>query len=69
MTQMICRALRGRKAGGADEANIVMFTDEWKRLIDWATPLLHWPEELMKVELPADITHSNTFPSSRSQVC
>ena len=38
MTQMIGRALRGRKSGGADEANIVMFMDEWKRLIDWATP-------------------------------
>jgi superfamily II DNA or RNA helicase len=38
MTQMIGRALRGRKAGGADEANIVMFFDEWKRLIDWVTP-------------------------------
>jgi len=38
MTQMIGRALRGRKAGGADEANIVMFLDEWKRLVDWATP-------------------------------
>jgi superfamily II DNA or RNA helicase len=38
MTQMIGRALRGRKAGGADEANIVMFMDEWKRLIDWSTP-------------------------------
>jgi ATP-dependent helicase IRC3 len=38
MTQMIGRALRGRKAGGGDEANIVMFMDEWKRLIDWATP-------------------------------
>lgn len=38
MTQMIGRALRGRKAGGSDEAYIVMFMDEWKRLIDWATP-------------------------------
>ena len=38
MTQMIGRALRGRNAGGDDEANIVMFMDEWKRLIDWATP-------------------------------
>ena len=38
MTQMIGRALRGKKAGGADEANIVMFMDEWKRLVDWATP-------------------------------
>jgi len=38
MTQMIGRALRGRMAGGGDEANIVLFMDEWKRLIDWATP-------------------------------
>jgi ATP-dependent helicase IRC3 len=38
MTQMIGRALRGRRAGGGDEANIVLFMDEWKRLIDWATP-------------------------------
>jgi superfamily II DNA or RNA helicase len=38
MTQMIGRALRGRQAGGGDEANIVMFIDDWKRLIDWATP-------------------------------
>jgi len=38
LAQMIGRALRGRRAGGGDEANIVMFVDEWKRLIDWATP-------------------------------
>lgn len=38
MAQMIGRALRGKRAGGDDEANIVMFMDEWKRLIDWATP-------------------------------
>lgn len=38
MTQMIGRALRGKKAGGAAEANIVMFLDEWRRFIDWATP-------------------------------
>lgn len=38
LTQMIGRALRGRRAGGSDEANIVMFIDDWKRLIDWATP-------------------------------
>ena len=38
LTQMIGRALRGRRAGGGDEANIVMFIDDWKRLIDWATP-------------------------------
>jgi hypothetical protein len=36
MTQMIGRALRGEKAGGSSEANIVLFFDDWKRLIDWA---------------------------------
>ncbi|MEN6332903.1 MAG: DEAD/DEAH box helicase family protein, partial [Phycisphaerales bacterium] len=39
LKQMIGRALRGRQAGGDDEANIVMFVDEWKRLIDWASPV------------------------------
>jgi len=37
MTQMIGRALRGIKAGGGEnksEANIVMFIDNWKGLID-----------------------------------
>lgn len=38
MTQMIGRALRGEKAGGSSEANIVLFFDDWKRLIDWADP-------------------------------
>jgi superfamily II DNA or RNA helicase len=38
MTQMIGRALRGEKAGGGSEANIVLFFDEWQRLIDWAVP-------------------------------
>ena len=39
-TQMIGRGLRGKKAGGGakkDHANIVLFIDEWKRLIDWVT--------------------------------
>lgn len=40
MTQMIGRALRGKRAGGADEANIVLFHDDWKRLINWARPSL-----------------------------
>lgn len=39
MTQMIGRALRGEKAGGDSEANIVLFFDDWERLIDWANPL------------------------------
>lgn len=37
MTQMVGRALRGEKAGGGpdkSEANIVMFIDNWKGLID-----------------------------------
>jgi len=36
MTQMIGRALRGEKVGGSKEANVVLFFDDWKRLIDWA---------------------------------
>jgi len=39
MTQMIGRALRGTKTGGSSEANIVLFFDEWKRLVDWADPV------------------------------
>ncbi|WGV24237.1 DEAD/DEAH box helicase family protein [Halotia branconii] len=38
MTQMIGRALRGEKVGGSAEANIVLFFDDWKRLVDWANP-------------------------------
>jgi superfamily II DNA or RNA helicase len=41
MTQMIGRALRGEKAGGGpnkDEANIVLFQDNWRRVINWALP-------------------------------
>lgn len=39
LTQMIGRALRGPKAGGGDdkkEANIVMFIDNWKQVINWS---------------------------------
>ena len=42
MTQMVGRAMRGEKAGGGpgkDTANIVLFIDNWKGLIDvWAHP-------------------------------
>lgn len=38
ITQMMGRALRGEKAGGSSEANIVLFFDDWKRWIDWANP-------------------------------
>ncbi|MBD2297196.1 DEAD/DEAH box helicase [Nostoc sp. FACHB-190] len=37
MTQMIGRALRGEKVGGSREANVVLFFDEWERLVDWVT--------------------------------
>ncbi len=39
LTQMVGRALRGPLAGGGPVANIVMFMDDWKRAIDWATPM------------------------------
>lgn len=41
MIQMIGRALRGKKAGGGSdkaEANVVLFLDNWKRVINWANP-------------------------------
>jgi superfamily II DNA or RNA helicase len=45
MTQMIGRALRGKKAGGSsDEANVILFFDDWKRLIDWVNPVDGDPE-------------------------
>jgi ATP-dependent helicase IRC3 len=38
MNQMIGRALRGEKVGGSSEANVVLFFDDWERLVDWANP-------------------------------
>lgn len=41
MTQMIGRALRGKKAGGGidkEKANIVFFTDNWKKIINFVSP-------------------------------
>jgi ATP-dependent helicase IRC3 len=40
-TQMVGRALRGKKAGGGEDkdfANIVLFMDRWKRLPPFVTP-------------------------------
>lgn len=40
LTQMIGRALRGEKAGGGPgkkDANIVFFTDTWRKIIQWAS--------------------------------
>lgn len=41
LIQMIGRALRGKKAGGGqnkDTANIVFFVDNWRKIINFATP-------------------------------
>lgn len=38
MTQMVGRALRGRKAGGTKEAYIVTFIDDWNDKIAWVNP-------------------------------
>ena len=38
MTQMIGRALRGKKAGGTEDAYIVSFVDDWKDKISWVNP-------------------------------
>jgi len=36
LTQMVGRALRGKKFGGTETANIVMFIDNWQDRIAWA---------------------------------
>ena len=38
MTQMIGRGLRGVKAGGTKETNVVSFIDNWHNKIMWVTP-------------------------------
>ncbi len=38
MTQMVGRALRGTKAGGTAEANIVSFVDNWSDRVAWVNP-------------------------------
>ncbi|WP_442598101.1 DEAD/DEAH box helicase [Neobacillus sp. D3-1R] len=38
MTQMVGRALRGKKAGGTEKAFIVSFIDRWKNMIAWINP-------------------------------
>ena len=37
MRQMVGRALRGPKFGGTEQAHIVSFVDDWKKLINWAS--------------------------------
>lgn len=70
ITQMIGRALRGEKAGGNNEASIVLFFDDWKRLVDWATPLDgdiqdeqpsvrgHYPLEYISIRLVEELSKS-----------
>lgn len=36
ITQMVGRALRGRKFGGTETANLVFFYDDWQKTINWA---------------------------------
>lgn len=36
ITQMVGRALRGRRFGGTDKANLVFFYDDWQKTINWA---------------------------------
>lgn len=45
MTQMIGRALRGKKAGGTEKAYIVSFIDGWKNKIAWVNPEKLYIEE------------------------
>jgi superfamily II DNA or RNA helicase len=50
-TQMIGRALRGRKAGGGkDEATIVFFTDNWNKHLQFASSQILGGTEERKVE-------------------
>jgi hypothetical protein len=70
VTQMIGRALRGEKAGGSSEANIVLFFDDWKRLVDWANPFDgdtndgqtlvkgHYPLEYISIRLVEEVSKS-----------
>lgn len=54
LTQMVGRALRGKRAGGGSnkaEANIVFFNDKWKKLINWALPNLEGGENDSKSKI------------------
>ncbi|MCB0195749.1 MAG: DEAD/DEAH box helicase family protein [Anaerolineae bacterium] len=70
-TQMIGRALRGKKAGGGqakDVAHIVLFADNWKRLLNFVTPGAgemdtqeakvrgHYPLQYIAIKLVEDLS-------------
>lgn len=50
MTQMIGRGLRGERAGGTKEANIVTFIDDWNDNIAWVNPKTIIVEEEVEFE-------------------
>ena len=58
MTQMVGRALRGKPAGGTDDAFIVSFIDNWSELVSWQSP-----EELFNdaAEYEHKITQSGKY--------
>lgn len=58
MTQMIGRALRGERAGGTKEANIVTFIDNWKENFAWVNP-----ENLL--DGPSDVYENNKKRKNR----
>ncbi len=74
MTQMIGRALRGELAGGSSEANVVLFFDNWKRLIDWARTedgdtqgkqvrsRNPHPHELISIQLVEELSRQIDYP-------
>lgn len=74
LTQMIGRALRGERAGGSSEANIVLFFDNWKRHIDWAKlekggtqekqirSKNRHPHELISIRLVEELSRQIEYP-------
>jgi superfamily II DNA or RNA helicase len=57
LTQMVGRALRGPLFGGTEEANLVFFIDNWKKLINWAT----WDPEDWKAKEDVDDYKSGPY--------
>ncbi|MFU2192203.1 MAG: HEAT repeat domain-containing protein [Methanobacterium sp.] len=50
MTQMVGRALRGRRFGGGKDANLVFFHDDWHKTINWA----FWNADTWEAEKTGD---------------
>lgn len=60
MTQMIGRALRGKKAGGTEKAYVVSFIDDWQEHIAWVNP------EKLFIDSNADFEDMN--PETRRNI-